>query len=35
MPSNDGQVGGADERTAGSDRMFEGGKSNIVGSERE
>lgn len=35
MPSDDGQVGVVDERTAGSNGMFEGGKSNIVGSERE
>jgi len=35
VPSDDGQVGVVDERTAGSNGMFEGGKSNIVGSERE
>ena len=35
MPSNDGQVGGADERTAGSDRRIEDAGSDGMGWENE
>lgn len=35
MPSNDGQVGGADERTAGGDRRIEDAGSDGMGWENE
>lgn len=35
MPSNDGQVGGADERKAGSDRRTEDAGSDGMGWENE
>ena len=35
MPSDDGQAGGADERTAGSDRKIEDAGSDGMGWENE
>lgn len=35
MPSNDGQVGGTDERTAGSDRRIEDAGADDMGWENE